>query len=845
MSDTEPTHPEHELPHDEGGASPPARWRDVWQAPLLVGGALILVGGAVAALMTRPKPDINSYFRAAEAHMTEKEYGDAIGTLNDRVLPLFAKQALTKDQQRAFYLMRARALYLGQVEKGVELRENHEAIAREYADAERLEATLEAEDQRYVARTLLALGEVDKAIQRIEKLPESERELRLDLTQVVIERCLEEGGEERQEQALQLLTSLAGETSLSDEQRLWALSRQAKLLVAQGYYDDAATRILRTLPRVMAQAQPQLRAEILVVLARAYIGQDEPVGAATQLDLALEAVGAGHPLSAEVHTLLGEVMVRQEKFEPAQEHFRTVVEGFEFSPLRAQAMLGLAQTEARLARDDQGGVTQERAIARYRELVELLEDPRAKSSVSREEVAASLMDRFQEQFDTGDTRTSLRYQSLAESLFEEQDVPTGVILGAALARRQLAEELLGRDGVARTLRALSAVDPTTQREAKDLLLSAGAYSNRYAARVVQTDTRAYAEALWNAADSFDRAGDTEGAIRAFQQFASDFPSDGRQPEARFRLGEAYRARGELKLAEHVYRDLIVDKDGTGRAGPFADASYVPLAQTLLADDEPKNDDEAARLLREVLTGRLGGSATARYREALRELGEVHYRAGEYEEAIERLEEYLARVEEYESAGGMEAEGARAAAAHGAGHASSLELVRYRLADAYRLSARGIEKLLATALPDSEVRQLRQTAKERLTRAGALFERVAEELGAVEHLGALEEVCLRNAYFYRGDCAFDLKDYDTAIRHYDAARERYPKDPAALVAMTQIVAALLAQGDLDRARIANERARKFYESLPDSVWDDPDLPMSRQDWERWLSSQARIAGAADE
>jgi hypothetical protein len=62
-------------------------------------------------------------------------------------------------------------------------------------------------------------------------------------------------------------------------------------------------------------------------------------------------------------------------------------------------------------------------------------------------------------------------------------------------------------------------------------------------------------------------------------------------------------------------------------------------------------------------------------------------------------------------------------------------------------------------------------------------------------------------------------------------------------MMQIVNSLVAQGQLDRAQTANARAKRFYESLPESVWDDPTLPMSRKDWERWLDSQVKLGALA--
>ena len=42
-------------------------------------------------------------------------------------------------------------------------------------------------------------------------------------------------------------------------------------------------------------------------------------------------------------------------------------------------------------------------------------------------------------------------------------------------------------------------------------------------------------------------------------------------------------------------------------------------------------------------------------------------------------------------------------------------------------------------------------------------------------------------------------------------------------------AYLEQGQTALARTANDRARRFYESLPATVWDDPDLPMTNAAW----------------
>lgn len=807
----------------------PRTWRSLWQVPALIGAALLLAGGVFYAKATRPKPNIVADFRRAQEQIEERQYALAISTLNERVHPVLAAGGLTREQEQGFYLMRARALYLGQREAGIAREDNNRNIIAEYERALRLEAQLQPEDHIALAETLLALGELERAAKHATSLGDDKRAQRVELLQRLVELSLADKA--RHPLALELLGALTDDAGLSGPDRMWTLARQARLSLAQGYAEDAATRILRTLPRIMGQGDPRLQAEVLVTLARAYMAQNDMVGAGEQLAAAMRAVGELNPAAAEIFLLKGRVHQAQDRLEEARDSYERVIEAFAFSAWRAEAMLGLAEVEARLVMNDRSAGTMEVSLQAYETLVDsyFAAQPEDRPTLARERVAESLTARYREQFDLPDYRTALRFVNLAERLYGPEREPPDLLLALATVRRKLAEELLASD--AGGLRRLSEVDPTTQREARALLLLAGEYFSRHANRVVQVDPRSYADSIWSAADSFDRAGDTREAIRSFQQFAADFPTDPRAPEARFRLGEAYRAEGDVRLAEQVFRDLLIDHDGSQAAGPYADASYVPLAQTLLSDESPENDEEAEKLLREVATGRIGGVGTQRYRDALRELGDYYYRTQRYELAIERLEEYLRRASDAPQS------------ARNALLEPTRPLIMFKLADSYRLSARGIDRTLQGALPDSDERALRATRAERLARAAALFEQVTVQLEAKENRSAFEDLCLRNAYFYRGDVAFDTQDFDTAIRHYEVARERYPRDPATLVALTQIVSALLAQGEPQRAAVANQRAQKFYEALPESVWEDPTLPMGKREWERWLSAQGRLAELA--
>jgi outer membrane protein assembly factor BamD (BamD/ComL family) len=206
---------------------------------------------------------------------------------------------------------------------------------------------------------------------------------------------------------------------------------------------------------------------------------------------------------------------------------------------------------------------------------------------------------------------------------------------------------------------------------------------------------------------------------------------------------------------------------------------------------------------------------------LSELGTMYFRSGRPDDAIVLIEELMERFPDE----------------------PGLDVLRYRLADSYRLSAAKAEKSMSEGMPEEARQTLEKTRISRLNRAAELFEQVRRSLESkpADKRSVVEETYLRNSYFYVGDCAFSLGDDDGAIRFYTAARDRYPTDPASLVAMIQIVNANLKRGDLKAAMTANERAKRFYKGLPGDVWKDPNLPMSREDWERWLDSTEKLAG----
>lgn len=804
------------------------RLRHVWQGPLLVVSALVLGGAIVAAVVTAPQPDVSVGLEGAAKMVEAGRYGEALEALNREILPHLAKNQLSAAQRGQFHLLRARALSLGQREAGLDRRENHENILAEYTRAERLEAALTDDDRYYLASTLVSLQEYDRALKLTERLPEAAHERRVELLRAMTDRCLAATPPDLV-RALDLVTLVTADPRLAIDDRVWALNRQGEILIGTGYAGDAITKIIRTLPKLDQASGPQL-GELYVTLARAYMADaaasatPEQAGesfreAKARLARAGAWLPADHAQRWLVTLLQAEIEHHQGELDKARRGYAEVVDRYSFAPEMPTALLGLAEVEAQIGMRESDGAS-ERSLDRYGELVEMFRSGAPSGGLTPERVGESLISRFREQYERGKFPEALRYASLAERLYGPDQAPAELTLGLAEVHKRLAESALRSAGGA-GLMDLADADAATQREARDHLLRAGGYYDAHAAKVVLVSAAEHAQSLWDAADAFDRGGDLESSSAAFRQFLSDFPGDPRRAEAMFRLAQACRAGGALDEAAGLYQQLIDERGAIDGSGRFADQSFVPLAQTLFADADPANDARAEALLTQVVSGEVTGPTTRVFRDALRELGDQLHRTGRYPQAIERFEQYLASSAGSPGTGGDESP------------------VVYRLAEAYRLSAAEIARTLASGMPDGTKRDLEQERIRRLRRAGDLYQRVKDDLERRPRRTALEDTLVRNAYFFQGDCAFDLREYDTAIRLYDAARERYAKDPAALVAMTQIVSALLAQGETAKAQVAQKRARRFFNSLPEAVWDDPNLPMKRQDWERWLSAQEAL------
>lgn len=821
MADESAQHENGETSGDaRASGRPKPSWREVWQVPLLLIGVAGLGVGIFRVATNVPKPDVSGPLARAEAMISDYRSDEALALLNEKVFPAVDTGAVGREQRRAYHMLAARAIYLGQRQLGISIDDNNESVAREYLAAENLGEKLDARDGYFLADTLVSLGRVDEARARADRLAESDPGKRRLLYRRMIEVAIDEGPTGR-DRAAGMLASMLSDATLPPEDRSWATARQAEALLAAGYAEDVIARLLRTLPR-LAGTEGREVAELHLLLGRAYMQTGEEAEAARSLARAGQMLAAGDELRGELLGMEAEIDAREGRTQEAREKYVEIVETFSGSRTYLRALLGIGESEALLGRFEE-------SLAGYRLLAGAMESGERSALVERGEVIDSLLRQHRvlmagtpARGGEPDPRTAIAFAELAEALAPEGKAPPEVYGALASSHRAIAAEMLPERGESPDpAMEIAAMEPGARDEARGHLRRAGRYANLHASSV-SDDAVAYANSIWDAADAFDLAGDRDEAVAALLEFTESFPSDGRHAEGRFRLGTAYQARGEYEQGAEVFRAIIADRslrDVGVRVGPYADASYVPLAQCLLLDGKDENDGEAETLLLSVVDGSITGTRAGVYRDALVELAGLFERTGRWARAIERYTEALERYPE----------DARVA------------LWRFRLADSCRRDAERIRTVLRGAMPDADRVELEGTLRDRLTIAmGAYEEAVAGiEKKDARKRRALEALYLRNSMFYLGDCAYDLGRFDEAIRRYEQARERYPNDPASLVAMVQIVNAYVERGDWERARTANQRARRFYESLPESVWDDPNLPMTKRDWERWLEASARL------
>ncbi len=801
--------------------------RDLWQVPLLVGALALLALGVRGWIASAEPPDHHTALDAVAQRLDRQEYAKAIDLLNGPLRESVDLERTDPAILARFFALRADALYLTQRDEQGDLPQNNLRILENYAVAERKDASVMA-DARLARRadTLVSLDRGSEALAALQRIDDPAFEPRKRVMRRLIEKGLAHGASAQQRaRAVDLLAEMRNEPTSTDEDRLWAIIRQTRLSLDAGFPDDAVRRLLPEIQRLGSISDPEA-GELFVLLGRAYLEMGALDDARRRLEHAASIISETDELSGVATALLGRIDRAEGRLESARDRFAEVATRFPETAPALDAWIGLGEVEAELGHFAESLEAFEQAV--------FLLTRRAEPEAGRVERAdAAMAQRHVERFEGEDFERALKYANLIRRLYGRSEPPPGAIGRLADTHRALAHQLL--EDAPRTPSGdvdVFETDPATLEQARAHFARAGEHYARHAQMTLLGDPDASADSLWLAADSHDHAGDLDRAAELFAEYVEVRREDERRLEGIFRLARAHQARGEYAKAIELYSSLLEEHP----TSDVAYRSYVPLAQSLLLVSGDGEADRAERLLKKALSGEIFTPDAPEFRAALVELGELYRRVGEHTRAIERLEEALERYPEL----GTEPR------------------FVVGLADAHRLAALSLARELDNAMPQSERGRLEDLRIRRLEDALGYYERARDLLVAIPpaRFGELHDVLLRNALLYRGDCAYDLGEanarrpevararYEQAIRYYDTAAQRYPEDPASLVAMIQIVNCYAAQGKWREVRTAHERARARLAEIPEGAFEAVDAPMGRRYWERWLDAALELDRVAD-
>jgi len=779
----------------------------LWQMPLLLV-SLGAFGYATYRFADQgPGATTNDQIELARAYLKYDRPESATTEINK----ILISDRPTVEQEGEVRRLLAASLERGQTLRGISLPSNHNSIIEQTKLARDVKADLTGADYRRLGRSFEAVGKVDDALTAYARAMELDPGLEPELTRRTAEALLKEVRHDVADAVLARYLKIA---SLSAEERAWALGERAELLITAKKFAEARELLGQILGLAVDDT---VRGHTAYRYGLCAYELGDKAEAERQLRMARQLLRVRHPADAEAAYLLGRIYEQRNQPDEAMSFYRDVLISHPDS--RAMLPSRLGRGVARVMRgDDDAGME---------DLTWVSQQLGSKPALKRRHTAAAL-----ESFEKAELILASRqnYQGALELLGLEKslvETPAASFWGRVAnvyERRaeqvEAASEKVDAEEERRQLRAA----------ARQLRVKAGDASFSYSMALTLSDNDGYGEALRRAIDLYDQAGAVQSVIAALELFALERPSDPLTPDAILRLGKAHMAAGEFDKA------IVAFERNRFRYSGFVAAtkSAVPLAQALIAKGAAFYG-KAEKVLISVVEDNLALTPQAEeFRNAVFELGSLYYRQARHEESIARFDEVMKRYPTEERMG----------------------QVLFLMADAYRKSALALAKPAAATVAAGgaavgsarplfgggiaagggraeELTEAETARRQRLAKALDLFDRVISHHRDRPLSKDIERAQLRLSHFYRADCAFDLGDYDRAIKHYDHAAFRYQDDASALAAYVQIVNANVALGRQAEARSANERAKWLLRRMPASAFSDGSFALSKAYWEQWL------------
>jgi len=802
-------------------------WSQVWQLPVLLLGLGLLVIGVYVAMPGGEADDFAGLLENVDLLVKNNRLEEAETILDQELMPRIHEAG--RGDKAYFWQLFGDLTFEKLYKTGVIGRDGvvaaepiYQKIVGYYGNARKAGRELTGPSLRNYIRSLVAIGKEPTALALLEQMTGPQAAQRYLIVRDMIERRRGDRRDVDVDALMPLIQRFRADIkaiadpALAREQEVWADGFQASMQMQAGDPQGAINYLLRHIQRLAARQGDDDLAPLIVRLGQAYHEIGDFRNAEQQFRYAQQKLKPVDDLNADVLVGLGRLALTQARgqdVEEALEYFREAEEGYPSSGgSHIESLVGRAECEARLG--------SHAAAHRYFDLAvrAILERTRPWDR-RRAEAGTAIRTQFERAVDQDAYDRAKDYLDVLALL--EGDPPSPrLLLDLANTCQHIAEQR--RDEAQRSAERAPGQAPLSEeaqrlanQQSAEYYAKAARYFYQHAGAVTIENNEQHGKSLWSTAVNYDHAQMWSEAIRVYEQFIQTRDGDPKRLRAISRLARAYMADRQFKSALTQFQKLVEDYPRS----PETFSILVPMAK---CQDQLGQADQAIATLTLVVDDHEAITPdSGEYREALIELGRLHHRLGKqdathYARSIELLTEAVQRYGESGRGPGL----------------------RFLLADANRRSVSGLDEQIALTQSHAAQLNLQDERNDRLQQAQVLYNQAISGLEAKRStqggkIDTIEQLYLRNAYFYQADCAYDRRVFDQAIQLYNTAANNYSDDPASLVALVQIVNAYCELGRFDDAKIANDMARMQLERIPDEAFNDQNLPMKREHWEDWL------------
>ena len=779
-----------------------------WQIPLLLVALALFVAALVQLRPAAPEPTIDEQIARIQSYLAAQLPEPAI----EDATRLLEDEALAAEQRGRVHLVLASALVNTESTRARHDRNDLLLILAHFQQAIELDAPLTVADLVAHGQLYEWLGKLRRAAAQYARAAELGGAGSAAVAKRALELNEHLGLVSPAERLTEVERILAGAGKEEAELRRWSIEQKALLLADQRSFAEALV-FLREMEEQLEAAPEREHVRFLMGFIHYRAGRR---GEAERVLRAVRArLERWDELAARTSWLLGRLSLEDDRPREAIAFFEDVTDSFASGVYYDGCRLGRAEASAALEEFDT-------AAELYRGLIGVTAFPGAPAGEGEAHLRTSLTLLHEELRRRGNLSEALRFVALANEVAEGAAVPIRTLLLERLAAAHvaLADSLL-REAEAGS----SADDEDADEQAAKLRRQVVQHRTQAGethlklARIWFRDEARSTQALWAAADEFNKAGDAKRVIDVLEEFVKSRSGSDLLPLALHRLGQAYQADAQYERAIAVYKRVLDEFPRT--AGALS--SVVPLAECYLTRGEEHFEDAEQTLLslvalsgtkEELLTPEAG-----EYRQALFLLGKMYARFGHYEKAIKPLEEAITRYPH-------DPQGAAA---------------QFLLGECYRHSATALKTEASESENVPLRKQMMEEFRQRMSRAHDLFRAVwrGEENGAGAGDGTAAEL-VRLGQLYQADCLFDLERYEDALPIYEEATWKYQSTPACLTAYVQIINCYQRLGRRDEAQTALRRAAYLANGMPEDAFVCHGIGWTKQQWQKYFDWLERSA-----